>query len=767
MEAYPRYNCCCFSVEVFVAVANQLGTRYITTRFNTDKETWPPNQSKHFTTLAFIYHNNKRTQEQVITMAQTTIDEIMVSADKQKCGDSYYYCFEGSRATKSISELLAPLDHVDSSHQRTILIEGAPGIGKSFLLKHIAYLWAKKEVLTSSKLLFLLCLRDPVVQKMSSINDLIDYFCKQERTALTLGHLCAAHLYKTGGKDVTILLDGFDELPEDLQDGGFITGLLEHHVLPLCNIIVSSRPHASAHLHNDVLLRVDILGFTEEDRECFIKESLKGQPRKATTLLEYLKNHPTVSSLCFVPFIMTVLLFLYKQGINLFHSPTEFYKHFVCFTVCRHLAKSGIRLQEDITDLNYLPDPYKDIIKSLSKFSFKALSENQLIFTLEEVKTACPKIKDIPGAINGFGLLQAVEHFSVTTTTLTFNFIHFSIQEFLAAHYIANLSPEKECKIIKKCFWSKFHLNMFSMYVGITKGQHSSFKQFLCGNNDVQTGIAEKFLTDHIKCFQLYKYFNEAGDSEMCKLISEAVVSSDKIINLRGIPMLPTEVNCLGLFLTKSHIKHWKRVELLGCNIRDIGCQILHRALVGQIEPITIDYINFSSNSLTSTSTRYISDIVVACKAKLLHLNGNTLGETNSLASMVQNSVLEELYINGNMLHTSTAISIFKALQSSNQLKTLSLTCNNIQKEASDEIMAALQVNKSLQSLWIHANPLCKEAALKLVSALKNNSTLNLLKLPSYSCEVRKLIAKEVKDINKYRKSHNQKMYVELTVDFQ
>ena len=123
-------------------------------------------------------------------------------------------------------------------------------------------------------------------------------------------------------------------------------------------LIVSSRLHASAHLHNDVLLRVDILGFTEEDRECFIKESLQSQPRKAKMLLQYLKDHPTISSLCFVPFILTVLLFLYRQGINLFDSPTEFYKHFVCFTVCRHLAKSGIRLRESIADLNYLPDPY-------------------------------------------------------------------------------------------------------------------------------------------------------------------------------------------------------------------------------------------------------------------------------------------------------------------------------------------------------------------------------------------------------------------------
>jgi len=482
-------------------------------------------------------------------MAKASIEEIMgVAGGNQSCDESYW--FEGSRATKSISELLAPLDQ-DGSHPHTILIEGAPGIGKSFLLRHIAYLWAKKKVLTSSNLLFFVCLRDPTVQKMLSINDLINYFCKQEMTASNLGKICAAHLFNTGGKDVTILLDGLDELPEDLQDSSFITELLEHHVLSFCNVIVSSRPHASAHLHNDVLLRVDILGFTEKDRQCFIKESLRSQPRKAKALLEYLKSHPTISSLCFVPFILTVLLYLYENGIDLCDSSTELYEHFVCFTIRRHLAKSGILLQEEISGLNSLPSHYKDIIKSLSKLSFNALSDNKLVFTLEEVKTVCPRIETTPGAINGFGLLQAVEHFSLTKKTLSFNFLHFSIQEFLAAHYVANLPPKEEAKVIKKYLWSKLHLNMFSFYTGITKGQRYSFKQLLCKDSSMQTAIDEKFISEQIKCLKLYKYFYEAGDLEMCKYISKAPVFSDKIINLNGIPLSRDDVNCLGLFLAK------------------------------------------------------------------------------------------------------------------------------------------------------------------------------------------------------------------------
>ena len=41
---------------------------------------------------------------------------------------------------------------------KRILIEGAPGIGKTVLAKEIAYQWANGEILQKNKLLFLLYL---------------------------------------------------------------------------------------------------------------------------------------------------------------------------------------------------------------------------------------------------------------------------------------------------------------------------------------------------------------------------------------------------------------------------------------------------------------------------------------------------------------------------------------------------------------------------------------------------------------------------------
>ena len=327
-----------------------------------------------------------------------------------------------SKVTKEVAEILAPLETSDDP--QFILIEGAPGIGKSVLLKHIAYRWSIQQILLKFKLVLLICLRDPAVQQMSFIDDLFQPFCKRDKDATEVASVCKKYFVNNNGEDLALLIDGYDEY-ERLRKDSLIADLLEREVLPHCGLIVSSHPHASVYLRGQATVRVDILGFTEAEREDYIKESMKGQLQKIDELTQYLQGHSTISSLCFVPFNLVVLAFLYKQGFSLPKNSAELYNYFICLTICRYLTKHGHRLQGNITKLTDLPEPYNKIIQQLSKLSLEALNDNKLIFTFEEIKTACPDMTAIPGAINGFGLLQAVEHFGFTGTITTINFLHF------------------------------------------------------------------------------------------------------------------------------------------------------------------------------------------------------------------------------------------------------------------------------------------------------------------------------------------------------
>ena len=738
----------------------------IQTRLTVDKDAWPPEQPKTFTPLLLIQHRGHRNLKQSTAIAEYVerghIDKVasVTSTDtlpkrpKLDSHQSLQEVLDTSKVTKEVAEILAPLQ--TSSDPQFILIEGAPGIGKSLLLKEMAFRWGKQEILQKFKLVLLVCLRDPAVQQMSLIDDLLQSFCKRNRRSSEIASACSDYLSENNGEDLALLLDGYDEYPERLREDSLIADILKRKELPCCGLVISSRPHASITLREQATVRVDILGFTEAERQHYIKESMKDQPAHQTDeLTRYLQSHSTISSLCFVPFNIVVLVYLYKQGIPLPKNSAELYNHFICLTVCRHLTKYGHRLQSNITTLTDLPEPYSKIIQQLTKLSLEALNDDKLIFTLDEIKESCPDIiAAVPGAINGFGLLQAVEHFCLTKTTTTFNFLHFSIQEYLAAHYIVNLPADEELKIIEAKFWSSIHFNTFSMYVAITKGQRPSFKHFLCGG-DKSIAISDKFLYDQLRCLQLYRCFHEAGDDDICKTIERSVKFSDKKIDLIYTRLTASDVECVTVFLTSSSHKEWVGLYLIGCYIQDHGLHILHRGLL-HCTDITITELWLSNNGLTSQSSSMISDITVSFNVKMLWIDGNhTIGEDEQLYSILTNpsTMLERLYMDGTALSSRAAIALFTALKDNNSLKELRIARNDVTDDASDAITTALQRNSCLVELRMHHNPLTGEAIVNIVNALRGNNTLSLLWLPECPEDISKRISSLQEVINMKRQS--------------
>ena len=758
-------------------------------RFNTDEETWPPDQPKNFTPLVLIHHQGQHSMKQATAMAQLIqtgdIDDITSLASNQSVPTNHpkldshkplQEALDSSTVTKELTEILAPLEQ--SKEPQFILIEGAPGIGKSILLKELAYRWGNKQLLKTFKLVLLVPLRDPTVQQASLIKHLLQLFCNREDTRAThISTACTDYLVQNGGKDLVFLFDGFDEFPETLQKNSLIADILKRKVLPYCALVVSSRPHATAHLRERATVRVDILGFTEIERNQFIQQALKEQPQRIKELTQYLDDHFTISSLCVVPFNMVVLLFLYKQGISLPNNSTQLYNHFICLTICCYLAKYGHHLDNTITDLTNLPDPCNKIIQQLSKFSLEALNNNKLVFTFDEIKVACPDIADIPGAINGFGLLQAVQHFGLTGKTMTFNFLHFSIQEFLAAHHVANLSPSDELKILHKKFWSDIHSNMFAIYITLTKGQRPSFKQFIKPSLGQRfkgfiTGaqVANRFLDNEIKCFRLFRCFYEAGDKEMCRSIEMAEIFRSKIISLllyvvRNVRLSPSDVECMTVFLTCSSHKEWKKLDLWKCYIQDHGVNILHHGLTSC--DVTIISLKLYDNGLTESSSSAISDITIRCRVKKLKISLNrTVGEDERLYSIISDpsSMLEELNMDFTKLSSNAAIKLFTALSEGKKLRILRIDFNDITDEACDAIIMAMKKNTSLVELHMEGNRISGECAELIVQALQHNNTLQKLKLPYYyDDKVKKRIRLSAEEVNKKRESHECQVKLKIT----
>ena len=709
---------------------------YKATRFSVAKDTWPPEQPKEFTPLVLLHHEDEYSMEHVTAISKAlhagAISDVIsaTSSDPLTMQPSLHHhdklgdALKASKTTSDVSEILAPLELNDKP--KTILIEGAPGIGKTILLKHIAFSWAEQGMLEKYELVLLVHLRDPTVQKMSNPEQLFQYFCKPFGSkAAKIAVTCNEYFLGSNGKTLTFLLDGYDELPKEVRDNSLIADILNRQILPDCGLVVSSRPHASVLLRKQATLRVDILGFTDKQRKHYIEHSLNDQSQ-IKQLTTYLEQHIIISSLCYVPFNIVLLLFLYKQGVPLPNNATQLYNTFICLTIHRHLTKHGITTKQSITDINNLPEPYGMFIQQLSRLSLQALNNNQLIFTLDEIKQCCPQIESIPNALNAFGLLQAIEHVSIFQTTTTLNFLHLSVQEFLAANHITTLTLDEEWSILNKYFWTDSHTNLFIIYLTLTKGQRSSFRKFLSGGDNTIT-IHSKFFNDDLKCIQLYRCFNEVSGNEcLCRIIERKF--SDGIIDFSYTTLSTNDIENVAVLLFCSSIKQWKMINLMGCYIRDAGLHIIHRTIsTSAIEVLWLHY-----NDLSSSSDGCLADIVITCGVKELGISSNkTIGQTEEFFSVIlspSSSMIESLYLIAIELSSRTAIMIFTLLkEKKTKLKKLNIADNDVTDNACDVIAETLQVNSTLEELNIHGNKISTEAIQLILNSLMNNNTLTQL----------------------------------------
>ena len=717
--------------------------------------TWPPEQLKFFTPIRLVSYQGHRNPRQVMTMAklmhtgeigenQSIMHYFELGSHKRFQGD-----LNATIVTKGLEEILVTLE--DKEKSGFILIEGAPGIGKSVLLKDIAYQWGKLHLLKVFKLVLLVHLNNLFLQKVKSIPDLLQHFCRGDPNATEITDACSKYFFNNGGEDLVFLFDGFDELPEKLQTDGLIADIINRLVLPCCGLVVSSRPHATRQLCQQAALRVDILGFSKEEQHAHIRGALHNQSHKINDFIKYLEDHLTVSSLCYVPSSLNVLLYLYElEIVPLLKHSAELWNYVIYLIIYRNLTKCGIYLPSSIAGLADLPQPYNRIIQQISKLSLEGLDDKKFIFTIDTIKAACPSVLDnIPGAINGFGLLQAVQHFNVTGTTITFNFLHSTIQEFLAAYYVSHLPPNEELKVIEARFWSDSHFNMFFTYIWLTKGERSSFKHFLCGGSK-SIAISPEFLEDPLKCLQLHCYFNMAKDQGMCNIIETADIFHQRIIDLYDIRLTANNIDCLLLFLRSSFNKEWVKLDLTDCYIEDKGLNALCHGFLHS--NAIINQLWLINNDLTAKSSRLISEVAVK-KIKMLRVDGNhSVGEDKQFYAVLTDpsTVLEHLYMGDTKLSSRAAILLFTALKENNKLQLLDIAGNAIADDAVDAISMALKENCCLVTLRMHDNPLSEQAIATIVQCLADNNTLELLWLPDCHQDVKENISVK-DDVNKVK----------------
>ena len=433
--------------DTLTAANDYLQKSYISSRYSPTVDKWPPYQPRHYTTLALIHHKDRRTDATVITVTQ----ELSVTGKFQHKVEGLPSSGDSASRTpkmysKNISDIFVSVTASDglTINPCIILIEGAPGIGKTVLAKEIAFQWAKNKLLIDKKILFLLLLRQCNFKNLITVQSFVQYMIKSDEITACL----TKYLLQTEGKDLAIVFDGYDEISAEDRKSSIIADIIQRRLFAKCCLVTTSRPTASADLLSIVDCRVEIVGFTEEDRLDYIQTALHSDSNKVEELTCYFQSNPTINALCYIPLNMTILLCLVEDGIDkLPKTQTDMYRRFIEMTIMRFIAKVDSEVSKVITSITELPCPYNKMFEELAKLAYKALNIDKIVFTLDEIKHVCPNIAMMSNNWNGLGLLKAVQYFSTEIGNVTFHFLHFSIQEYMAAWYISTLSSNEQIKL--------------------------------------------------------------------------------------------------------------------------------------------------------------------------------------------------------------------------------------------------------------------------------------------------------------------------------
>ena len=519
-----------FDLPDFVVVyCNDVKTRYVQQSILPDSG-WPPSLGGQYIRLALIeqqrslyYHTPESVIEQQIDYTRGDYDKIM------------------ERKTKI--ELIKAFDRVfcDGGGEIVLrmLIDGAPGVGKTTLSRKVSSMWANGEILQRYWLVLLLHLREKAISKAKTIDE---FFYHDDSV---LQQRVVKYVKERSGDGVLIIFDGFDELSsyERSEKSLFLDMSRGDKPLHKCAVVITSRPYASRSLQklSSIGRHIEVLGFTDKQVKQCIMDKIEDR-HKAKELCTELKDRLDIASICQIPLNCSIMLYVYEQEhYRLPRTLTELYELFILHSLKRFLGRkiSG-EAADELLQLDQLPSPYQKYFLSLCELAFKGLGEDKLVFSKQDFDECCDSAKGLPV----LDLMTSAKSYSTRGSQAIHSFLHLTIQEFLAAYQLARYSSDDDkLKFYQENLMENRYRMVLLFLSGLTR---------LVFPNVSSVFSQESWKKDKVQICQLTY---EAGNRSVCKHIAENH-SSDRIIRLTGSRF---DKLVLSDFVAKSDCQ-WKQV---------------------------------------------------------------------------------------------------------------------------------------------------------------------------------------------------------------
>ena len=588
----------------------------------------------------------------------------------------------------------------DGSWPKCILVEGAPGVGKSTFAWKLCRKWGKGKLLQQYQLVVLLRLQDKSVRAANKISDLFRFHQRHIQQA------AVEEIQDTGGKGVLLLFEGYDELPEELRtESSVFLDVITGRELPEATVLITSRPWASEFLRREckrhISQHIEILGFTKANIQSYLESTIPDDPSLLADLKKYISCYPHINSMMYIPLNSAIVVEVYrnsrKDDTLVPKTMTELYSSLVRSLLLRHLLDHPVHSKKRrwrVRSFNDLPQDVYQQLCEVAKIAYEGiLHDQQVIFC------------DLPEDFETLGLMYcAPELYADEGAAVSYNFLHLTVQEYLAAFHLSQQPVEKQIEHLKEYKkWDKYdqkqhHLQMVLRFLcGLRKfsGYSSEVLSTLCveecgpgdgfdlessddsasgdESDDSASGDDSAGVLGRITFDTLHWLFEARNNDVIAKLLG----SSD--IQLHGPYDGVTPFDCFVLGYCVSHGNCTWKVILEVCDIGDEGVEMLVRGAVEEETHCTggISEISLRDNHIKAEGVNHLLSLPIQLisKSEMLDLKYSEL-DSESCATIA--------HIIPHMPH----------------LKQLSLSLNpNISQEEAVQLMTSVKVLNSLEFL--------------------------------------------------------------------
>ncbi|XP_047217255.1 nucleotide-binding oligomerization domain-containing protein 1 isoform X3 [Girardinichthys multiradiatus] len=690
---------------------------------------------------------------------ETRLEELYTDTVMELFNDSN----ESLGFVQNLDQLLGE-DGVFNPKGEIIYVMGDAGVGKSILLQKLQNLWSKKELKTDTIFFFKFRCRMFSIFKEAeqmSLRDLLfKYNCYPDQDP---DNEVFNYILRFPEK-VVFTFDGYDEIQEDIdllnvpevvspEDKAnslqLLLSLLCGKLLKGSKKILTTR--TGIEMQSRVIRKKVVLrGFSPDHLKTYINLHFKEQEHRDLVSVQ-LDASPHLCGLCSTPLFCWIVFKSFRH----LHSMHD---NFNLPETSNTLTDIFLRLSEVF--LSRLATPASPLLKKstrctsetfrmglrplagFAKLALQGLERGSFLCSQEEMNECGLTEEDM-----ALGFLKPVSDFDASEAPATFEFIHITLQSFLAAFALV-LDEQASGSLILKFFTECSR-----------RRERSCLPLAFCISSSVKPSEKKPFATnEHLQFTNLFLcgLLSKTQASLMGLLVSpgllkkkrallKAYLSTSVKVHLEGLPHHTNnedkKVHVLPHFLwilrcifetgSKDIAKMTAKgitassIKLGYCNVYSGDCTAINFVLQHRQKLLGLDMDN---NNISDYGVKQLKPSF--CKMTVVRLCVNNLsdGSIEVLAEeLCKHKVVKVLGIGKNKITGVGGRYLANAVKKSTSIFDVGMWGNGIGDEGAEAFAEALRNHPSLTNLSLAANGIASEGGKCLAEALKENSVLRIL----------------------------------------